>query len=534
MSHVRGLGAKAVAFVAAVVLALPVVVSSPSSAEGGESLRWGQCPDLGTPVPGLECAVLAVPLDYRRPAGPAIEIAVSRLRSTDPAKRRGVLLTNPGGPGGPGLTLPVALVNAGVPGSVRESYDLIGFDPRGVGHSTPVTCDLPPERLTSNVPPYARTRAEVRQQAEVVRDTAHRCATSATAPLLPYITTANTARDMDRIRAALGERRMSYFGLSYGTYLGAVYATLFPDRTDRIVLDSTLGPGGLDVTASRRLALGFSDRFPDFAAWAADRDSTYGLGATPAAVTATYFELANRLDQAPVGGVDGKLFRLSTFGALYNDRNFPPLAQLWQAVKTEAAPMPNALLAQQPVLQNLLSAQLHVICNDSDWPESIATYERNVEHDRIRLPMFGAAAANIWPCAFWPVNLIEPPVRITGRGPSDILMVQNLRDPATPLAGAREMRAALGHRARLVKVDNGGHGVYLGTNTCANDAVTTFLTQGQRPPRDSFCAKQPPPTQQRPTTLPDRTLVPHPGAGSVPQGGTAALGNVTGSQLAVR
>src|SRR4030088_3232012 len=143
---------------------------------------------------------------------------------------------------------------------------------------------------------------------------------------------------MDRIRAALRERRMSYFGVSYGTYLGAVYATLFPDRTDRIVLDSSLGPGGLDVTASRRSALGFQDRFPDFAAWAAERDSTYGLGATPAAVTTTYFELANQLDQAQVGGVDGKLFRLTTFGALYSDRDFPSLAQLWQAVKAQAVP----------------------------------------------------------------------------------------------------------------------------------------------------------------------------------------------------
>jgi pimeloyl-ACP methyl ester carboxylesterase len=509
MSRVRGLGVKTVAIVAAVVLAMPVVVSPPSLAEGVGSLPWGQCPDLGTPTPGLECATLAVPLDYRRPAGPTIEIAVSRLLGTDPAKRRGVLLTNPGGPGGPGLTLPIALVNAGVPASVRESYDLIGFDPRGVGHSTPVTCDLPPERLTSNVPPYARTPAEVRQQAEVARDTAHRCATSPTTAMLPYITTANTARDMDRIRAALGERKMSYFGLSYGTYLGAVYATLFPDRTDRIVLDSTLGPDGLDVTASRRFALGFQDRFPDFAAWAADRDSTYGLGATPAAVTATYFELANRLDQAPVGGVDGKLFRLTTFGGLYNDRSFPPLAQLWQAVKAQAPP-PNTVLAQQPDLQNLLSAQLHVVCNDSDWPESVTTYQRNVEHDRTQFPMFGAAAANIWPCAFWPTNPVEPPVRINDHGPSDILMVQNLRDPATPLAGARETRAALGHRARLITVDNGGHGVYLGTNTCANDAVTTFLTQGQRPPHDSLCAKQPQPTQPGPASLPDRILVPGP------------------------
>ncbi|TVT08936.1 alpha/beta hydrolase, partial [Amycolatopsis bartoniae] len=489
LNHVRGLDVqKAVSIVAAVVLAVLLVSSPSSAAEGSDSLRWGPCPDLGTPANGLECATLAVPLDYRRPAGPTIEIAVSRLPSTDPAKRRGVLLMNPGGPGGPGLTLPLALVGSGAPASLRESFDLIGFDPRGVGHSSPVTCDLPADRLTSDLPPYARTPAEVVQQARVARDTAHRCATSPTAALLPYITTANTARDMDRIRAALGEPKISYFGLSYGTYLGSVYATLFPERTDRVVLDSTLGPTGLDVTAARRFALGFQDRFPDFAAWAAERDSTYGLGATPAAVTAEYFELANRLDEVPVGGVDGKLFRLTTFGGLYNDRNFPALAQLWQALQAGTPPT-NVVAAEEPDVQNLLSAQLHVVCNDSDWPESVATYQRDVAHDRIRFPMFGAAAANIWPCAFWPADPIEPQVRITDRGPSDILMVQNLRDPATPLAGALETRAALGQRARLVTVDNGGHGVYLGTNTCANDAVTDFLTRGQRPPFDSFCAK---------------------------------------------
>jgi pimeloyl-ACP methyl ester carboxylesterase len=463
---------------AAALMLLPVL----PAAEPG--LVWGPCPDVGVPTPGLECTTIEVPLDYRRPNGEHIEIAVSRLPSTDPAKRRGVLLTNPGGPGFGGLTLPLDLVQLGLPASVREQYDVIGFDPRGNGYSTPVTCALPPELQVNNVPPYARDAADVGRQATRVREVAERCANSPTAELLPYINTANTARDMDRIRTALGEERISYFGLSYGTYLGGVYATLFPHRTDRWVLDSVAGRNGIDITASRRFSVGFEQRFPDFAAELAARHDVYGLGATVDEVTAKYFELAAELDVTPVAGIDGPLFRMVTFASLYLDARFPALAEVWQAV--DQGTTPRAYLD----VENILSAQLHVICNDSDWPESIHTYQRNVAIDRVRHPMFGAAGANIWACAFWPVDPVERPVRIsTPNDGANILLVQNLRDPATPLVGAREMARALGHRARLVTVNEGGHGAYLFTaNTCANTVVTDYLTTGVRPPAGFACA----------------------------------------------
>ncbi|HEU5470265.1 MAG TPA: alpha/beta hydrolase [Actinophytocola sp.] len=440
------------------------------------------------PSPQLQCATLDVPLDYRNPSGATIEVAVSRLASPNPAKRRGVLLMNPGGPGGEGLDLPVAFAILAEP-EVAESYDLIGFDPRGMQYSTPVTCQFPPELQTTNVPPYARDAADVRRRAVEVAGIARLCGDSPTAAILPHISTANTARDMDRIRAALGEPTISYWGLSYGTYLGAVYATLFPHRTDRIVLDSAVGPEGFDVTASRRLALGFQIRFPDFAAWAAQRDATYGLGATPAAITAKYFELATRLDREPFQGADGALFRTFTFSRLYDDRTFPELAEVWQAVDA-AGPLPGRALAAQDI-ENVLASQLHVICNDTEWPESVRTYQHSVAVDRIRFPMFGAAAANIWPCAFWPIDPVERPVRIDDRGPANILIMENLRDPATPLPGAVELRLAFGHRARLVTVDQGGHGVYLlSASACGNDMVSEFLLTGRRPARDTFCPRE--------------------------------------------
>ncbi|RZQ62339.1 alpha/beta hydrolase [Amycolatopsis suaedae] len=469
---------------AAVLVAAPV----PASAATPGTLRWGPCPEDVTGA-GLECATLDVPLDYRDPGGETIEIAVSRLPSANPGKRRGVLLTNSGGPGGPGLSFPADLKKVGLPQSVLDSYDVIGMDPRGVGHSTPVTCDLEPGQYFTNIPLYARNAADVAQRAEETAAVAGQCAASATARLLPHITTANTARDLDRVREALGESTTSYFGHSYGTYLGAVYATLFPHRADRILLDSATGPGGWDAEFARLFGRGMEDRFPDFARFAAARPE-YGLGRTPAQVRAKYFDIATRLDAKPSPeGVNGQLFRQLTFAKFYFDREFPALAAIWQALDT-GKPMPppaGARGGQQPD-DNYLASQLHVICNDSDWPESVRTYQLGVTIDRVRHPLFGGAAANITPCAAWPSEPVEPPVRITARGPSNVLITQNLRDPATPLAGARELRAALGERARMITADQGGHLGYLFLdNPCLDERATEFLVTGRRPPRDLAC-----------------------------------------------
>ncbi|MFI9454546.1 alpha/beta hydrolase [Amycolatopsis sp. NPDC052450] len=468
--------------------AATVAVLVPATASAAvSSVRWGPCPE-DVAAPGVECGTLPVPLDYRKPGGATIDIAVSKLASTKPAKRRGIMLTNPGGPGGPGQSMPAGLRAAGMPSSVLDAYDIIGFDPRGIGRSTPVTCDLKPEQQVSNVPPYARDAAAVAERATYVAGIAKQCGGSKTAANLPYITTANTARDMDRIREALGEKKLSYYGVSYGSYLGAVYSTLFPQQTDRVVIDSVTGPGGLDPVTSRRLAEGFEDRFPDFAKWAAARHASYGLGRTPQQVTAKFYELAAKLDGGAVPGVDGAAFRMGTFGALYATKTFPVLAQQWQSLDGEGVLKQTAETAQIDPAQ-LLAGQLHVVCNDANWPEDVATYQRNVAKDRVKYPMFGAAGANIWACAYWPSEQIEPTVRIGDRGPSNILMVQNLRDPATPLSGAKEMRRALADRARIVTVDEGGHGVWLSDeNACGNNAVNRFLVEGKRPARDTACA----------------------------------------------
>ncbi|MFS8203097.1 alpha/beta hydrolase [Streptomyces sp. CWNU-52B] len=460
-----------------------------SSATPPDTVRWGPCPE-GITAPRLQCSTLEVPLDYRHPDGRQIEIAISRLTSENPSKRRGLLLTNPGGPGGPGLDYPAVLAGAKLPKEVLDSYDLVGFDPRGVGRSTPVTCDLTEEQqYRGNFPPYAHTAADVTREAPRARAVAEQCATSSTAWMLPHTTTANTARDMDRIRAALGEPKLSYLGHSYGTNLGAVYTTMFPGRSDRIVLDSNLGPRGYDITAMRLFARGLEDRFPDFAAFAAAHPE-YGLGTTPEQVTAKYFDLAKRLDEKPVQGIDGTMFRGYTFDRLYADVLMPELAEFWQALDTDGT-VPSVPLP--PGIENLMAARFYVVCGDTRWPGTVREYQRDVAVDRVKHPMLGGTTANIGPCAFWPKERFEPPVRIGDRGPSNVLMVQNERDPGTPLAGAKKLRQAFGKRATMVTADQGGHGVYpFGPNTCANDTVTAFLTTGQRPTHDLACAAQQP------------------------------------------
>ncbi|MER5889433.1 alpha/beta hydrolase [Streptomyces sp. NPDC001941] len=469
--------------------------ASRTDAERQPPLRWTACPGPAKGV--LECSELRVPLDYGAPEGRTIQIALSRrpastgAKGADPAKRR-VLLLNPGGPGLPGLASPTPVATP-LPPSVLDAYQVIGFDPRGVGRSTPLTCGLTPEQsaVASN-PPSPRDAADVAEQARTAEQLAEACAASRTGDLMPYMTTANTARDMDRIRAALGVPKVSYYGTSYGTYLGAVYTTLFPTRADRFVLDSSLPPEGYDINALRGQGEGFEARFPDFAAYAAGHAAQYQLGATAGAVREKYFQLAERLDGKPSQGTDGATFRALTSGLLRSDSTFPALAGIWHKLDTDQPLSDPGQGGGAAPGDNFQASHLAVICGDTPWPRDLKTYEDNVAADRARYPMYGPTAATIRPCAYWKAP-VEKKVRITGDGPAgQVLMIQNLRDPATPLSGARRMRQALGNRARMVTVDQGGHGAYLfGANRCGNDTVTAYLTTGRLPNGDTSCPAQP-------------------------------------------
>ncbi|GAA1330763.1 alpha/beta hydrolase [Pseudonocardia xinjiangensis] len=485
------LGAASLALVGA--CATPPAMAGSAAAEPAAQVVWGACPEdvVAKAAPSrLDCATVPVPVDYADPASGEIDIMISRLASQDPSKRRGVLLLNPGGPGGSGLTLAALLVAQGLPASVTDSYDVIGMDTRGIGYSAPVTCGFTVDGpYFANIPPYAVDAAAVVERAAVAEGAAQQCAQNDRDGLLRHLTTANMARDLDRIRAALGEEKASFLGYSYGSALGAAYASLFPERSDRIVLDSNVGDTHLDRDGMRRYALGMEQTFPAFASWVAERHDSYGLGRTADEVRATYAEIAARLDDEPVQGIDGATFRAATFGGLFNERQYASTAQLWQSMRT-GAPLPPAPGGPPDLvaLENSLSVFLSVTCNDVDWPEDVQTYQRAVAQDRERFPLYGAAAANITPCAYWPYEPAEAPVEIADEGPTDVLLVQNRYDPPTPYRGGELLREKFGSRARLVSVDASGHGAYvLGGNACASDVTTRYLVDGEMPEDDVTC-----------------------------------------------
>ncbi|MBE1577103.1 alpha/beta hydrolase [Amycolatopsis roodepoortensis] len=482
-------------------LMAPLFTAPAGAAEPARGLAWAACPE-DVKVPAdivLQCATVPVPLDYRTPEGGRIDIMISRLASTKPAARRGVLMLNPGGPGGPGLSFPADLASHGMPASVLDGYDVIGMDTRGIGHSTPVSCGFTAEQeYLGNIPPYAVDEAAVAEQAKIAKGVAAQCAANDKDGRLRHISTANMARDLDRIRAALGEEKTSFLGYSYGSALGAAYASMFPERSDRVVLDSNIGDTHLDRDGLRRFGLGAEETFPDFAKWVAARHESYGLGRTAADVRRTYFELAEKLDKTAVNGLDGRLFRLATFAGLYGKTRYGQTAQWSQSVRdgdkaaaervaTEAKRL--SLAATPAPADNMWSVFLAVTCNDVAWPSDVRTYQRGVAEDRERYPLFGAAGANISPCAFWPYAPAEPPVAVKDKGPENVLVVQNRRDPATPLRGGQLLDEKFGARSRLVTVDASGHGVYvLGGNACALNTTTNFLLSGKLPKRDVFCS----------------------------------------------
>jgi pimeloyl-ACP methyl ester carboxylesterase len=481
-------------------------------------LQWGRCPapPEGLPDAGQECATLVVPKDYRNPNGEKIQIAVSRVTSAKPSERRGVLFSNPGGPGGAGVDLP-RVFSTLMPKEVLDRYDLIGFDPRGIGYSTTVSCGLNLREVDQVYVPLEQPGG-FSATTNLMRQTAERCRQTS-GNLLPFITTPNTARDMEQLRLALGEPKISYLGYSYGTALGATYASLYPNRTDRFVLDSSVGTSWQWREQFRSWKLSDHSRWPDFANFLAANDATYHFGSTPNAVRSKYFELFAKMNQSPITLSDGTImngpmFMELTFGGFYSDAFFPDAATTWQIADGQLQPEAGAAavlgLKRRPPTPTVpedssAAAGLAILCGDTAWSRNVTQYQHEYTADKTQYPLFGALGSNIWACAFW-ANPIEPPVPVTPLGPANgMLIVQNLRDPATPLPGALQMRAALGQRARMITVDQGGHAIYLlSPNSCANARVTDYLVAGTLPLSDTLCPADPPAVQQLLTSTPEK------------------------------
>ncbi|MEU6996118.1 alpha/beta hydrolase [Streptomyces sp. NPDC046465] len=459
------------------------------------ALDWTPCAGHG-PDSRQECATLDVPMDYAHPDGEKIEIAISRIRSEKPSARRGALLLIPGGPGGSGIDAP-SRKGQKLPQSVRDSHDLIGLDPRGLGRSTPVTCGFEHADLaTSRLRPWPAPDGSVTENMAIAKRTADACARNG-GELLRHISTADNARDIDRIRAALGEEKLSAWAVSYGTYVGAVYSQLFPRRTDRIVLDSNDDPDPARVGRGWLAAheRGVEDTFPEFAAWAATPGNKYRLARTAAEVRPLFLRLAARLDRAPIpweganpAELNGNVLRQTMLNAMDDPDDFPALAQL--ILGAQEGSLPSAPPAPpEEAVQNTVAVGSATLCNDVAWPRSAAGYQKGAAASRAAFPLTAGMPRNAMLCAAWPFEPKGAPVRISDRGPSNILLVQNERDPNTPLAGARKLREALGRRATMVTVDATGHDSYLANgNACGDRTVSRFLATGERPDHDTYCS----------------------------------------------
>ncbi|MFI1018024.1 alpha/beta hydrolase [Streptomyces sp. NPDC020965] len=473
--------------------------TSPEPSSGQRRVVWESCGN-GLPA-AVRCATVAVPLDHRRPGGKEIEIAISRIGAADPAKRRGVLLFNPGGPGGSGLGFPYALRKQ-LPASVKDRYDLIGFDPRGIGRSAPVSCGLTADEKQVERP---YKKATFGRDTALNRSFAAKCRKKH-GPGLRQITTRNTARDMDAIRAALGEKKINYLGYSYGTYLGAVYSQLFPARVDRMVLDSAVDPKRAWRADFQLWAPEAEKAFKRWAGWTAERSATYGLGATPAAVSATFWKIVARADREPVvvgkTPLDGDRIRSLSRRMFFTAATAADWVVL---LKEAAAGRPTPELPEPGEWDdNGASALWAVTCGDANWPRDPETYRKDAIRDKKRYPLFGDFASNISPCAFWD-SAVEPPTRVNNT--VGALIVQNEWDSQTPLPDARGLRQDM-KGSRMVLVDEGeGHGVYVNDmSECADRVTTGYLVTGRLPARDLTCAPTPAReragTAERPAPLP--------------------------------
>ncbi|PPK66525.1 alpha/beta fold hydrolase [Actinokineospora auranticolor] len=459
-----------------------------------QRLNWKPCDDARLDAAGASCADVTVPLDYAKPDGRTITVAISRIKATDTRNRRGIMLSNPGGPGGPGLDFALDFRDALAP-DVRGRYDQIGMDPRGVGRSTPVDCKWPVATMLRSA---GLDRAAFTETARLETDLARRCRDTVGSAYLRHITTRNTVRDMDVIRAALGEKKISYFGVSYGTYLGAVFTQMFPNRTDRIVLDSAADPARWGVATFQAMGPANEAAFDDWAAWVAARDGEYHLGGTAHEVRARFQGLVARAARQPIKvgayAVDEHMLPMVPYVLFDDHRNNGTLAEVVRQL-TDAAdgkavrPHPALegvflnLTSSDPTRQN--SAQTAVICGDAAMPRDPQWYWRNIQRSRTTQPLFGPVANNILPCAAW-APPAEPTTVVRNSVPA--LIVQSTGDTRTTYAGAVDLHRAMTGSKLVTLKDTRVHWVFgRYPNTCVENSVNTYFRDGTLPAADRAC-----------------------------------------------
>jgi len=481
----------------------------PAPPGASSALAWRPCPQDAGGAPNaarLECASLAVPLNYQDPGGRKITLELSEIPATAPAAQfQGDLLVNPGGPGAPGLSMAAATA-AGLTPNVAADYNIVGFDTRGVGASVPaLSCD--PSFFSRPRPDYVPANAAAEQ---VLINRARSYAAGCEKKfgwLLPYMTTEDVARDMDSIRAALGQQQISYYGVSYGTYLGQVYATLFPHRIRRMVLDSVVDPAGAWYADNIDQDYAFQGRMTAFFAWIASNDAAFQLGGTEAEVSATVNATMAQLAAHPIAGPSGPLIGPDELSDTllvggYSSAWWPYLADAFAAYVHGGSSAGLVSLYREVGQQNENEFAVYtaVECGDVNWPRSWARW--NADTRRVYRTAPFEAWGNAWfnaACAFWPVKGPVLPPRINGSGLPPILMLQGSLDAATPYQGALVARRAL-PTARMVVVEGGGnHGQSLAdpADPCVNAYLDGYLATGALPQKPGLvngtCPAEPAP-----------------------------------------
>ena len=443
----------------------------------------------------FSCGKLAVPVDYAKPTDASLQLFVLRvhLKTQKPQSKVGSLLVNPGGPGGSGINLAAGLVTA-LSDSIFQHFDLIGFDPRGVGLSQPLQCisDKQKDRLSAADPDVrtAAGRAEAKTDAVTV---VRACAAKYGRSLGAY-NTEETARDMDRIRQAVGDRKLNYLGFSYGTRLGAAYAHEYPTAIRTEVLDGALDPVTSELTQDERQTKAFEQAFDQFAADCVKRPACAPLGNPRAAVIA----LIAAADRKPIRSsrkgetrrATGGIVTIGVVSALYDQSQWADLGKaLIEARKGDSAAifsLADQYLERDPETghySNIMDANLAINCNDSRLHITDALVQSKAAGWIAKYPIFGKnAAAALYSCYGWPPSGHPlPPASAPGAPP--ILVIGTVHDPATPYAQAGVLAKALG-TGIVLTWDGEGHTAYPKT-TCIRTKVDDYLITGTPPAGDS-------------------------------------------------
>jgi len=482
-----------------------LVSSSPSPTASfipSGTIDWQSCP-VADPVTGgnpeLLCATITVPRDYLTPDGPTIELAVALLPAADQANKVGPLLLNFGGPGASGINILAESGRGVVPAEIGNRFDLVSWDPRGVNRSAPVEClsdtEMDDWAATPGIPnkPTATDWAAALNDAQWFAD---KCK-AGTGEMLAYIGTTASARDMESIRVGLGVPKLDYLGFSYGTALGAVYATLFPTSTGHLILDGAVDMAPTDESEYGEQGVSIQGALDRLFTWCdADAACPFGGGKSRAA----FDTLMNNLDDKPIELEDGRKLNsvLAWTGivmTLYN-RDYWDYAVQGLAGASEGDGYLLTLLADAYLdraedgtyKSNIMEAFPAISCIDSPTTPAISRYKAIYEKFASKAPDFAAGqASGGLLCGVWPYESADPlPTLVNGAGAAPILVVGTTGDPATPYAWSERM-ADLLESGYLLTFVGEGHTAVGGKSACIDDAAITFLVSGTLPPEGTRC-----------------------------------------------